>query len=496
MAKKSALAVFLLLALISTSFAATKAGTTIESQAFMTYSGGSTETTFIYLIVLQEYGLDLTPTFEAASVPGGEWHYFPLTVTNIGNGSARIFTGTSATPEGWQASLFVDDNRDEVHQDTENTPVPSSIVLAEDADYKFLLKLDAPDSALIGSHGYGSAILSTEANDGPSYFGANGSLYGGDDTVVGTGDLSIESLGNQRIWRSDSNGDIFLTWGGGPADIYYRAPFGLTFEGGAATVEATDATSPWTSEAVEAKDGVNRYYRIAVTGTSSFAAGILGKFDTGVSVGINQLSVPLIPYDISISSVVGTQVTGAGNAGDADRVWLYNPSNPAYYDYAWLVGGVGPPYDGKWYTGNSPTTLFIGTDEGFILQIRDGHPATYVTFVGRVSEVDRLIGINPAMNFIGTCFPVEVALDDSNLWGSGATGAGNAGDADRAWSYNPLQQSYYDYAWLVDGTGTIYDGRWVTGSRPTTIKLRPGKGYWFQRRPGRAAFNWIYTKPY
>jgi hypothetical protein len=496
MVKRFVLAAVLLLVLPAAVHAVTVAGTSIESQATITFDGITVTTPFIYATVLQEYGLDLVPTFDAASAAGGEWHYFAMTVTNIGNGSSRVFMGTAASPEGWKASLFVDDNMDGIHQDGENTPVSSSMILAEDANFMFFLKVTASDASWIGTHGYGMAILSAEVNDGPSYFGANGILYGGDDTVISTCDVSIESMGHLRIWRNDKNKDIYLTWGGGPADIYYRSSFGLTFEGGAATIEATNVLSPWTSEAIEAKDGVNRYYRISVTGTSSFAAGILGKFDTPVSVGINQLSLPLLPYGTTISSVIGTQVTGANNAGDADRVWKYNPNVQAYYDFAWLVGGVGPSYDGFWYTGNSSTNLSIEADEGFIVQIRDGHPATCITFVGSACAESRQIMTDPDMNFIGTCYPVDVELNNSNLFGSGATGATNASDADRIWSYNPAAASYYDYAWLADHSGTIYDGTWITGSKPTKIKFRPGKGYWFQRRPGRAAFNWIYTKPY
>jgi len=496
MAKRSLFFLVFLVLLSSSSFAVTRAGTTIESQAFVNCGAGNFYTPLIYVTVLQEYGLNITPTMGASSIPGGESDYFPFTITNAGNGSQRVFMGSGATPEGWETSLYADDNMDGVHQGSETTQVPSSVILAEDATYMFFVKLKAPDSARIGTHGYGYAICTLEVQDGSAYFGSNGILYGGDDMVVGTCDLSIECMGDMRIWRNDLNRDIYLTWGGGPADIYYRAPFGLTFEGGAATVEATNVTSPWTTEAIKAKDGSNRYYRIAQTGTSSFAAGILGKFDTAVIVGINQLSLPLIPYDLAISSEIGSQVTGAGNAGDADRVWKYDKYNPSFYDFAWLVGGVGPSYDGKWYTGNSPTTLTIGTDEGFTLQIRSGHPASYITFVGKVSEVARTVNIGQDMTYFGTCFPVEVALNDSNLYGSGAAGAGNAGDADRVWSYNPLALSFYDYAWLVDHTGTIYDGKWITGNKPTAIKLVPGKGYWFQRRQPRPPFTWNYLRPY
>jgi hypothetical protein len=480
----------------------TSAGTSIESQAFITFNGETVTTPLIYAFVSQIRGIDVSPTSGASSISGGGIEYFPHTVLNVGNGSEQIYLSSTASTAGWETSLFVDDNRDQVHQETETTTVPASVILAEDADYMFFLAVDAPDAAAVGTYGYGTVTASLEYFDGPAYFGGNGILYGGDDVVSVTDSCFIGTVGNTRIRRDDDNQKIYLTWGGGPADIYYRTTFGLTFESSPASIEATNVTSPWTSEAIASQDGNIRYYRIAQTGTTSFAAGIMGKFDVDVDVGMNELSLPLVPYDTAISSVVGMQVTGANNAFSADRIWKYNPAVQANYDIAWLVDNVGPPFDGQWYTGNFPTTLSIEADEGFIVQIRTGHPATYLTFVGTVSEVGRSISIGVGMNFVGTCYPVEVPLGDqagtgdSNLWESGMTGASNAFTADSVWRYNPAVQANYDIAWLVDNVNPTYNGLWYTGNFPTTIKLVPGKAYWLQVREGHSPFTWQYPKPY
>jgi len=491
-----------LLIFTSSAFAVTRAGTSIESSATLSFGGHMVTSEAVYTTVSQVYGLTVSPTYETANIPGGELFYFSRTLLNIGNGTTRISLEALASPEGWTSYLILDDNRDEVHQESERTVVPKSILLAEDADYKFFLTLDAPDSAVIGSLGYGTVICSTEFFDGSEYVGGNGILYGGDDRVSASCCLSIESLGSARIWRNDSIGKAYITWGGGPADVYRRTTFGITFEGGAASLEASYVTSPWTCEGISTKDGNNRYYRVALTGTTSFTANILGKFDIPVVVGLNELSLPLIPFDASMVSVIGGQVTGANNSLSADRIWKYNPLVQANYDYAWLVGGVGPPYDGQWYTGNYPTTLSLEADEGFILQIRDGHPATYVTIVGKVSEVDRYKYIGLGKTFVGTCFPVEVPLGDkasfgdSNLWESGATGATNSLSADKVWSYNPAVQSKYDTAWLVNNVNPTYNGLWYTGNYPTTIKLKPGKAYWIQVLDTHSPFTWHYPRPY
>jgi len=60
--------------------------------------------------------------------------------------------------------------------------------------------------------------------------------------------------------------------------------------------------------------------------------------------------------------------TGADNERDADRVWNWTGTN---YQFHWLVDGAGPPYDGLWYTGNNPSTLWIEPGKGIWVQIRD-----------------------------------------------------------------------------------------------------------------------------
>lgn len=500
MTNKALIVICFILLLQAGGLCATRVGTTIESQAFISYSGTTEISASISTIVTQIYGLSITPTLDSGAAAGGDKCYFAKSLVNVGNGSARIYLSASAISAGWGTSLVVDDNRDGIHEETETTEVLASIILAEDAEYNFFLVLNSPDSAWIGTTGEGMVAASTEVQDGPTYAGGNGEIYGGDDTVSSTSELTVGMLGNARIWRDDANKKIFLTWGGGPADVYYRTAFGTAFEGG--STEATNILSPWTSEAVDSQDGSIRFYRVARTGTASFAATIMGKYDVPVSEGINQLSIPFIPYETSLESVIGTQVTGANNAFSSDRLWLYNPAVQARYDVAWLVAGVGPPYDGKWYSGNFPSTLPIRPDMGFILQIRAGHPATYITFVGKVSETDRYTNISTGLNFVGTCFPVEVPLGDqasvgdSNLWESGITGGTNAFSSDKVWKYNAAVQARYDVAWLVDGIDPAHNGLWYSGNVPSTIKLKPGYGYWIQIRSGHPSFVWHYPKPY
>ncbi len=501
---------YLLIFCAHSSFAITQSGATIEGYSEIFHEGGAATSEVTYTEVAQIYGVTMTPTNSAGTVETNATYYFPHYIENRGNGTDKFtFTLDNITPEGWSAELIVDDNMNSVHEETETTTVPAFVYRAEEATYYFFLALTA--SSLEGQ-GSARVTVTTEVDDGPGFYGANGIFYGDDDLVsatdTATASISAAALSGLHIARDDSSGNITLTWEGGAADVYYiettfEAAFYNTPEASSASIEAGNVTSPWTSSAISAQDGVTRYYRVTTTGSSSegFAPETVGKFDAAVSVGLTMMSLPLIPNSSDLTEVIGTQVTGASNAFSADRVWKYNPAVQGEYDIAWLVGGVGPPYDGQWYTGNNPTTMSIEADEGFFLQIRAGHSATYITFVGQVSDTDRSINLAVGLNMVGTCFPITVALgdqgsDDSNLWESGATGANNSFSADRIWTYNVAVQGEYDIAWLVDNVSPTYNGLWYTGNNPTTMTLEPGKGYYIQIRSGHSGFTWDYNKLY
>ena len=54
----------------------------------------------------------------------------------------------------------------------------------------------------------------------------------------------------------------------------------------------------------------------------------------------------------------------------------------------------------------------------------------------------------------------------------------------------------YEYAWLMAGVGPDYDGKWWDSAAwsESQITLRPGVGYWYQRR-GNQPFNWSNPGP-
>ena len=237
----------------------------------------------------------------------------------------------------------------------------------------------------------------------------------------------------------------------------------------------------------------------------------MGKFDVPVisdgNVGgvttqlFNQLSNPFVPYSTTLSSLFGDQLTGGTSYSDSDRILKYTESGgweiawldkvPGDINYGEWLPAVGPPYH--------PTTMRIASDEAWYLEIRNGHPSTYLTLIGEVSRVDRQMHLSAGMNMVGTCFPVIVTMDQSNLYGSGMTGAPASYTSDRIWTYvasADTNTAWFNTAWMVDGISAGMNGKIYSGNLPTNMKFNPGKGYWIEVRQGHHSFTWNYPKPY
>jgi hypothetical protein len=260
------------------------------------------------------------------------------------------------------------------------------------------------------------------------------------------------------------------------------------------TMVAPETSTSWTDDGLWAGGShpstvEERYYK--VTRYAQDSENSVGMFRISAQEGMNLVGSPLVPMGSSPEELVGGQLTGANNEGDADRLWVWNGTN---YEFAWLVEGTGPPFDGTWYTGSTPTTITLEADQGFWIQIRSAHGATDVFLLGEIADGDRVIPLDVGMNLVSPSCPVGRALGDqgtadSNLWENGATGADNEGDADRVWSWTGTN---YQLHWLVDDVDLAHNGLWYTGNNQSPMEIEPGKGYWVQVREGHDAFTWTY----
>ena len=310
--------------------------------------------------------------------------------------------------------------------------------------------------------------------------------------------VTYTSMG--EIARSTSNGDVTVKWrsvSGKTYDVFYCDTLQGTYTDVADVVASGDTTS-WTDDGsatgTHPDSVVARFYRVECQ-TGALSRNTTGKMKRSIASGMQLVSNPFIPDSSSIQSVLGGQLTGAADEGYADRVWKYDTATDDYV-FAWLVAGVGAPYDGKWWSSQDfeESTMDLGPDCGFWIQSRNG--AQEMTFVGEVSDTsDRAISIVEGMQLFGSSYLDTVLLKYSELYEDGATGAPSELNADRVWWWDP-DSSEYDYAWLVDSTGSPSDGLWWDSDPwgEASITLRPGEGYWYQTRGD--PFTWSYLKPY
>ncbi|MFQ5905255.1 MAG: hypothetical protein ACE5JA_01655, partial [bacterium] len=82
--------------------------------------------------------------------------------------------------------------------------------------------------------------------------------------------------------------------------------------------------------------------------------------------------------------------------------------------------------------------------------------------------------------------PYSSSIQD--VLGRQLSGAPDEAYADRVWKWDPVSK-IYDIAWLVDGVGERFDGKWWTGNPfgPSGMKLSCGDGFWIESRHGPQA---------
>ncbi len=170
----------------------------------------------------------------------------------------------------------------------------------------------------------------------------------------------------------------------------------------------------------------------------------------------NLISLPVIPQDTSINSVIGNQL-----AGQTATVYSYSPAG------GWDV----ETYNGTTWTGSVPS---IEADKGYWILLGN---AVTLEVTGNLSQTDRYItlegqSINPGFNLVGTAFNSTQTMAQTHL-GDYVT------SSDVVWGYNN--------GWNVE----TYNGATWTGSVPS---FEAGKGYWVIKNSS-GNVTWDYPKP-
>ncbi len=225
--------------------------------------------------------------------------------------------------------------------------------------------------------------------------------------------------------------------------------------------------------------GAGSYYTVKAFsgGTELYTFDRLGVFNVPLDKGRNLVSLPLVPKDSSITSVLGSQLTGSTNAISSDLVLVWTGSE---YETAWLVEGTNSPYEGKWVTqsGDRESPLVLTPDMSFWIVIRNNHADSILMVTGSISSgPSRSKTLARGQNFLGCPYPVAMSLEQSELAQDGVViGSSFSAGSDqlRKWT-----GSGWEIAWLVAGTGTAWDGKWMNGAGTeiSTMQFEPGKGY-------------------
>jgi hypothetical protein len=309
--------------------------------------------------------------------------------------------------------------------------------------------------------------------------------------------LSINKSGNDAVlsWtNSDSLVDHYEVWRStnpyfNPGDV------GSTRVDVAATVGAMSYTDAGALGDVN----TNYYYVVRAFNDFGLLAPIsnrVGEFAIPIVPNWNLLSWPLIPFDISLDNLLGTQLYGTEDPTTADRILLWNEVTQAYQS-AWFCGGPvcqswGEPYYNHWLaTDYSQSTLTLPADDGFWVQNRSGNNEVLV-IVGGVSETGRTVQVGSSWQMLGSAFPSARNLDAANIT---ATGTEDPQTADRILYWNQTTQTYQS-AWLCGGPicetwGEPYYNHWLALDYSlSNISIQPGRGFWLQNRHG--PFSWVY----
>ncbi len=305
--------------------------------------------------------------------------------------------------------------------------------------------------------------------------------------TVAPADISIELVENgiHLRWTALPGADRYEVYSS--ADPYFLPTSPLA---SLTTSEYTDPFNPQTPR-------LARYYVVkAFSGANTiYTYDRVGAFNLTLSYAKNLVSLPLIAPDLSVNSVIGPQLRGATNAAMADKILYWNGRD---FEMAWLVDGSGTPYDGKWLTqgGDQISTLSLDPDRSFWIWLRNYPSDSLVTITGKISkDANRVIALQKGINYIGTCYPVSVTLQASELASDNVVRGGkNSPNADKILRWFGDK---YEMAWLVDGTGTAWDKKWVveSGAGETQMKFIPGNGYILMLRDNYPQQIWTYPNP-
>jgi len=326
--------------------------------------------------------------------------------------------------------------------------------------------------------------------------------------LTSQGDGSVD-----LVWSSQPGMDYELLFADGlaqavdgtetatlPTLVYYATVAG---DSRASTSQLDDGSQTGSSPA-----GVGaRLYALQVSGTHPETAApitVTGTPSGFVRVelpeaGYRLVGMPFVPEDASVHALLGGQLDGALEEGEADRVVAFDAASQQYETaYLFDSGGSFPAYDGRFFDLEGESSLTLACGEGLFVHNRGA--AQEVFLAGRLAG-RALHGRSLAAGFsvFAPCYAVESrALDDTALAAQGALGGLEPGEADQVLRFEAvLQQFVGQFLFDSGGAYPAYDGHWFpnTGAPEEEFRLEAGEGYLFRNR-GAEPLAWDEARPY
>ena len=319
--------------------------------------------------------------------------------------------------------------------------------------------------------------------------------------IAGTDPNDPDSVFEITDFRRNPDGSMTLTWSALANRtylIYYsNGPFAedMPWQEADSFIQGSETGSnSWTDDGTgplgHPDSSVSRYYLLRVHGPTRImvlAVDTVGFEKRTLRTGRDLVSTPLLPFDTSLDSVIGDSLTGDANKFWADNIEKWDPLSlqylRAYYDSS----------DTQWkdWDTSLPASFSFDPDEGYWINIMSWHPEAEICFTGRVSPETREMPAAPGRNLLGSTYPVEISLEESNLVGSGFTGHTVKFNSDTIEWYDPAEDTYHR-VWY----DTAAPGWKNWDDVPATKTFSPCEGFWVNILVFNPPFTWTYPKPY
>ena len=233
------------------------------------------------------------------------------------------------------------------------------------------------------------------------------------------------------------------------------------------------------------------FVSVSYSQTTNATSNIAGFQRVTLSEGRNFVGLPVIPTNITLAGVVGTNLPANTTESSASAVDFWDQTNQTLTNRSWLSSNASFPGWRAAGTFANRSTQPLDINKGFIVTIRSGQGSQSILFSGFVAtNAQTQMVQNNGYTLAASTYPVAVPLANSGLVASGFAGGNSIASSDTLEFFNPTTQLFDLTVWY-DSTGSVW--RNADGSIATR-RLMPGEAFVI-RRGNWPAGNFTWTNP-